>query len=192
MSRMGGVLTNQHGSGSWDQHVTGGNGYFDTNAADNEIELASPDQGDVNTHVENSDTEPETSSDESDEEPANDEHEDNMHEGISSRHVRGDTSQRQVTPFLSNTQEMPSFFTTLFGEEIPDSIGVPSGRTSYYNTERDELSVNMMFKDKQDLIASVKDYSVRIVRREYTVVESTRNLWKHVLAHVCKETRSST
>ncbi|KZV46910.1 hypothetical protein F511_06152 [Dorcoceras hygrometricum] len=78
----------EHGSGSWDQHFTGGNEYFDTNIADHEIELAYPDQGDANTHVNNSDTEPETSSEESDEESANDEHEDNMHEGTSSRHVR--------------------------------------------------------------------------------------------------------
>ncbi|XP_073057174.1 uncharacterized protein [Primulina eburnea] len=33
----------------------------------------------------------------------------------------------------------------------------------------------MLFKDKNDLIASVKDYSVR---REYRVVDSTRILWK--------------
>ncbi|XP_073130798.1 uncharacterized protein [Henckelia pumila] len=36
----------------------------------------------------------------------------------------------------------------------------------------------MVFKDKKDLIASVKDYSVRVSRREYLVVESTRILWK--------------
>ncbi|KZV46909.1 hypothetical protein F511_06151 [Dorcoceras hygrometricum] len=81
-------ITLEHRSGSWDQHVTKGNEYFDTNIADHEIELAYPDQGDANTHVNNSDTEPETSSEESDEESANDEHEDNMHEGTSSRHVR--------------------------------------------------------------------------------------------------------
>ncbi|KZV23523.1 Alpha/beta-Hydrolases superfamily protein isoform 1 [Dorcoceras hygrometricum] len=104
MSPMEGVLTNQ----------------FDTNTADHEIELASPDQGDANIHVDNNDTEQEISSDDSDEKPANDEHEDNMHEGTSSRHVRGDTLQRQ----------------TVFGEDIPGSIGVPSGRTSYYNTKR--------------------------------------------------------
>ncbi|KZT75534.1 hypothetical protein F511_47441 [Dorcoceras hygrometricum] len=33
----------EHGSGSWDQHISGGNEYFDTNTADHEIELASPD-----------------------------------------------------------------------------------------------------------------------------------------------------
>ncbi|KZT76477.1 ORESARA 9 family protein [Dorcoceras hygrometricum] len=84
----------EHGSGSWDQHFTGGNEYFDTNTADNEIEVASPDQGDANTHVDNIDTEPDTSSDESDEEPADDEHEDIMHEGtiISSRPRRNFTT----------------------------------------------------------------------------------------------------
>ncbi|KZV33329.1 hypothetical protein F511_41607 [Dorcoceras hygrometricum] len=61
-----------------------GDEFFDTNTADHEIELASPDQGDANTHVGFSDTEPEISSDESDEEPTNDEHEDNVHEGTSS------------------------------------------------------------------------------------------------------------
>ncbi|KZV26066.1 hypothetical protein F511_13944 [Dorcoceras hygrometricum] len=172
----------QYISGAW-KWIMGStfhrrNEYFDTNTADPKTEVASPDQGDANTHVDNIDTEPDTSSDEFDEEPADAEHEDIMHEGTSSRPVRGETSQRQVTPFLSSTHEMPPFFTTVFGEEIPDSIGVPSGRTSYYNTERCELSINMMFKDKQDLIASVKDYSVRIVRREYTVVESTCTLWK--------------
>ncbi|KZV37243.1 hypothetical protein F511_24868 [Dorcoceras hygrometricum] len=84
----------KHGSGSWDQHFTGGNEYFDTNTADHETEVASPDQGDANTHVDNIDTEPDTSSDESDEEPADAEHEDIMHEGTSSRPVRGETSQR--------------------------------------------------------------------------------------------------
>ncbi|KZV35054.1 hypothetical protein F511_04359 [Dorcoceras hygrometricum] len=78
--------------------------------------------------------------------------------------------------FLSSTHEMPPFFTDVFGEEIPDSIGAPSGRTSYYNMDRGELSVNMIFKDKQDLIVSVKDYSIRIVRREYIVVENTQTL----------------
>ncbi|KZV29685.1 hypothetical protein F511_08396 [Dorcoceras hygrometricum] len=82
----------EHGSGSWYQHVTGGNQIFDANAADHKIEVASPDQGDVNTHVGNSDTEPKISSYESDEEPANDEQE-NMNEGTSSRHVQGDTLQ---------------------------------------------------------------------------------------------------
>lgn len=32
----------------------------------------------------------------------------------------------------------------------------------------------MVFKDKNDLIVSVKDYSIRVVRREYSVLESTR------------------
>ncbi|KZV27370.1 hypothetical protein F511_02479 [Dorcoceras hygrometricum] len=59
-----------------------------------QAEVASPDQGDANTHVDNIDTEPDTSSDESDEEPADAEHEDIMHEGTSSRPVRGETSQR--------------------------------------------------------------------------------------------------
>ncbi|KZV43810.1 hypothetical protein F511_41501 [Dorcoceras hygrometricum] len=46
----------------------------------------------------------------------------------------------------------------------------------------------MMFKDKQDLIASVKDYSVRIVRREYTVMESTRTLWKVRCKNIARRT----
>ncbi|XP_073121855.1 uncharacterized protein [Henckelia pumila] len=74
---------------------------------------------------------------------------------------------------------MPSFFNKYFGEETPDSIGVPVGaRASYYNLERGELGVNMLFKDKNDLIASVKYYSVRVSRREYRVVDSTRILLK--------------
>ncbi|XP_075515353.1 uncharacterized protein LOC142549994 [Primulina tabacum] len=74
---------------------------------------------------------------------------------------------------------MPSFFNKFFGEEPPDSVDVPSGvQTSYYNPDRGELCVNMLFKDKNNLIASVKDYSVRVVRREYRVVDRTRILWK--------------
>ncbi|XP_073024316.1 uncharacterized protein [Primulina eburnea] len=72
---------------------------------------------------------------------------------------------------------MPSFFNKFFGEEPPDFVDVPCGvQSSYYNPDRGELSVNMLFKDKNDLIASVKDYSVKVVRREYRVVDSTRSL----------------
>ncbi|XP_073137694.1 uncharacterized protein [Henckelia pumila] len=63
--------------------------------------------------------------------------------------------------------------------QTPDFIGVPVGtRASYYNPKRGELGVNMLFKDKNDLISSVKDYSVRVSKREYRVVDSTRILWK--------------
>ncbi|KZV51606.1 hypothetical protein F511_35109 [Dorcoceras hygrometricum] len=116
----------KYGSGSWDQHVTGGNEYFYTNTADHEIELASPDQDDANTHVDNSDTEPEISSDEFDEESAMM----NMritctrgHHLVMSEEILYNDKSRH---FSRAHMKMLSFFTTMFGEEIPDSVGVPS------------------------------------------------------------------
>ncbi|XP_073153839.1 uncharacterized protein [Henckelia pumila] len=103
----------------------------------------------------------------------------NIGEGTSYRPPPRKTLQRQVVPFISTNSEMPSFFNKYFGEETPDSIDVPVGaRASYYNPERGELGANMLFKDKNDLIASVKDYSVGFYRREYRVIDSTSILWK--------------
>ncbi|KZV45357.1 hypothetical protein F511_04095 [Dorcoceras hygrometricum] len=94
MDYVGVYLYFLHESGSWDQHFIRGNHFFDTNYADPEIQVASRNQGDANTHVGNSDTKPEIPLDESDEGHGNDEEEinttekDNMHEETSSRHAR--------------------------------------------------------------------------------------------------------
>lgn len=59
-------------------------------------------------------------------------------------------------------------------EQVPDSVDVPSSSMSkFYNPEKAELAVNMVFKDKNDLIASVKYYSIRVMKREYRVSVST-------------------
>ncbi|XP_073127646.1 uncharacterized protein [Henckelia pumila] len=194
-------------SGSWDQYIAGTSepdpaswpestriweqNYGEANW-NSEIQNFVPrvdDPRSENEDVQISDTEPEMSYGESEEEDdddvedVNDDVHVNIHantdEGTSSRPPPRQKLQRQDVPFFSTTSDMPSFFNTYFGEEIPDSIGVPHDmRTRYYNEERGELCVNMVFKDKKDLIASVKDYSVRVSRREYLVVESTRILWK--------------
>ncbi|XP_073312510.1 uncharacterized protein [Primulina huaijiensis] len=152
-----------------------------------------PDQAN-NDDILRTDSEPDISYSESEEEEeelnADDEvnTRTNPDEGTPSRQPPRDTLQRQTVPFLSNTSEMPSFFNKFFGKEPPDSVDVPSGvQSRYYNPDRGELCVNMLFKDKNDLIASVKDYSVRVVRRGYRVVESTRSLWK-----LCCKNNSST
>ncbi|XP_075486500.1 uncharacterized protein LOC142526123 [Primulina tabacum] len=103
----------------------------------------------------------------------------NPDEGTSSRQPPRDTLQRQTVPFLSNTSEMPSFFNKYFGEEPHDSVDVPCGvQSSYYNPDRGELCVNILFKDKNDLIASIKDYSVRVVRGLRASLKAKTGYWK--------------
>ncbi|XP_075500170.1 uncharacterized protein LOC142538757 [Primulina tabacum] len=75
--------------------------------------------------------------------------------------------------------EIPQFFNQVYDEQIPDSFGIPSAsRTNFYNPERPELDVKMVFKSKGDLIASVRDFSVRVLRRKYIVVQSSPTIWK--------------
>lgn len=74
-----------------------------------------------------------------------------------------DTLQRKFAPFMPGTSEMSSFFDKIFRVEVLNSIGVSSDlRFSYYNPDKWELSLNMIFKDNNDSIPSVKDYSVRV------------------------------
>ncbi|XP_075504383.1 uncharacterized protein LOC142541808 [Primulina tabacum] len=76
-------------------------------------------------------------------------------------------------------RKIPQFFNEVYDEQIPDSFGIPaSSRTNFYNPERPDLGVKMVFKSKGDLIASVKDFSVRVLRREYIVVQRSPTIWK--------------
>ncbi|KZV06902.1 hypothetical protein F511_45617 [Dorcoceras hygrometricum] len=87
-----------------------------------------------------------------------------------------------VRPFFaasvqSSLYDVPEHFSTIYDEQCPDSIGFPSiSGLSYYNADRGELSTNMVLKDKKYLISAVKDFSVRVDRREYEVVESMKSL----------------
>ncbi|KZV39040.1 hypothetical protein F511_38090 [Dorcoceras hygrometricum] len=83
------------------------------------------------------------------------------------------------SPVQPSLYDVPEFFSTIYDEQCPDSIGVPSvSSLSYYNADRGEISTNMVFKDKKHLISAIKDFSVRVARREYEVVESMKTLWK--------------
>ncbi|XP_073036545.1 uncharacterized protein [Primulina eburnea] len=120
-----------------------------------------------------SDSEPDTPvGDDSDEEGNED-----AFENVSEQ-LHGATSD--IVPLdVSNIYEMPQFFSAVYEEQCPDSVGVSSGsQTVFYNPEKGELHKNMVFRSKKELIAAVKDFSVRCVRREYRVVESTPTLWK--------------
>ncbi|XP_073152605.1 uncharacterized protein [Henckelia pumila] len=76
-------------------------------------------------------------------------------------------------------REIPQFFNTVYDEQIPDSFGLSSrSRTKFYDSARPELCAKMVFKNKTELMASVKDFSVRIARREYVVVQSSPTIWK--------------
>ncbi|KZV34607.1 hypothetical protein F511_27014 [Dorcoceras hygrometricum] len=50
-----------------------------------------------------------------------------------------------------------------FDDIGPSHVNI-SDRLSYYNTDRGELSTNMVFKDKKHLISAVEDFSVRVAR----------------------------
>ncbi|KAI3474605.1 hypothetical protein Pfo_029774 [Paulownia fortunei] len=106
------------------------------------------------------------------------------------QHDEGNSSQHQVpvyTSLPSTTNEYDSnrtipFFTTCYPEIVVDSIDIPN-KEKFYDSSIGELEKGMVFKDKKNLQASVKDYSVRVVRREYRVVESTPKLWKVECSH---------
>lgn len=104
----------------------------------------------THTHVSRSDTEPEIAYGESEEGPGSNEEninasgEENMHawDERTSSHQPRHTVHQHVRPFLFSTSEMPSFFNKVFGEVIPDSIGVPHEmRTSYYDPNKGDLSI---------------------------------------------------
>ncbi|XP_075473334.1 uncharacterized protein LOC142504342 [Primulina tabacum] len=151
---------------------------------------------DVHLHATEIPTEPDTTASETDE----DEHEeenatfsdigpshtdtgDHMHaypfEVISNLEHRPDALPLSVSPVGLPLYDVPQFFSTIYDEQCPDSVGIPSASNlRYYNADKGELCTNMIFKDKKHLIAAVKDFSVRVARREYQVVESTKTLWK--------------
>ncbi|XP_073317218.1 uncharacterized protein [Primulina huaijiensis] len=109
-------------------------------------------------------------------------------EGTSSQAWRQGTVPDNIQADRSIICEDPPFFSQVYDEQIPDSTDLPyASRTTYYNPERGDLCINMIFKDKKELIASVKDYSVRVARREYRVVQSSPTFWK-----VCCKNKSST
>ncbi|XP_075489376.1 uncharacterized protein LOC142528233 [Primulina tabacum] len=133
--------------------------------------------GDSLHHVMNSDDDfYATSSDGED-----DHHVENANEGTSARVLMSGATMTENIPIApeQHLREIPQFFNEVYDEQIPYSFGIPSSsRTNFYNPERPELGVKMVFKSKSDLIASVKDFSVRVLRREYIVVQSSPTIWK--------------
>ncbi|XP_073312068.1 uncharacterized protein [Primulina huaijiensis] len=110
-----------------------------------------------------------------------DHHVENANEGSSPRVLMSGATMTENIPIApeQHLREIPQFFNEVYDEQIPDSFGIPSSsRTNFYNPERPELGVKMVFKSKGDLIASVKDFSVRVLRREYIVVQSSPTIWK--------------
>ena len=53
----------------------------------------------------------------------------------------------------------------------------------FYDESNPLLLCGMMFRDKSFVQAAVKDYSIRVARREYSVVESTPLVWKVKCRH---------
>ncbi|XP_075512068.1 uncharacterized protein LOC142547591 [Primulina tabacum] len=178
-------------SRGWDHHITGPSGVdvawgsSRTGQLDANIPAPitehMPEQddlfGDSSHHVMNSDDDLyATSSDGED-----DHHVDNANEGTSARVLMSGATMKENIPIApeQHLREIPQFFNEVYHEQIPDSFGIPSAsRTNFYNPERPELGVKMVFNRKGELIASVKDFSVRVLRREYIVVESSPTIWK--------------
>ncbi|XP_075507588.1 uncharacterized protein LOC142544424 [Primulina tabacum] len=178
-------------SRGWDHHITGPSGVdvawgsSRTGQLDANIPAPitehMPEQddlfGDSSHHVMNSDDDLyATSSDGED-----DHHVDNANEGTSARVLMSGATMTENIPIApeQHLREIPQFFNEVYHEQIPDSFGIPSAsRTNFYNPERPELGVKMVFNRKGELIASVKDFSVRVLRREYIVVESSPTIWK--------------
>ncbi|KAL0454742.1 UNVERIFIED_CONTAM: hypothetical protein Slati_0813400 [Sesamum latifolium] len=78
-----------------------------------------------------------------------------------------------------NLYTVPPFFCTTHPEIPTDSIDVPTGNWGhFYDSNTGELALRMIFKSKDHLKASVQNFSVRVARREYKVVESNPKLWK--------------
>ncbi|KAL0303429.1 UNVERIFIED_CONTAM: hypothetical protein Sradi_6211000 [Sesamum radiatum] len=76
-----------------------------------------------------------------------------------------------VPPY--NLYPIPPFFCTTHPEIPADSIDLPIGNLDhFYDSNTGELALGMIFKSKDHLKASVQDFSVRVARREYKVVES--------------------
>lgn len=69
------------------------------------------------------------------------------------------------------------FFNTSYPEIRVDSFDIPK-KFRFYEATEGVLAKGMIFKDKKNLQAAVKDFSIRVARREYRVDESTTILWK--------------
>ncbi|KAI3451735.1 hypothetical protein Pfo_008400, partial [Paulownia fortunei] len=99
------------------------------------------------------------------------------------QHNEGNSSQHRVSVYTSmppTTNEYDynrtiPFFTICYPEIVVNSIDILN-RGKFYDSSIREFEKGMVFKDKKNLQASVKDYSVRVIRREYRVVESTSKL----------------
>ncbi|XP_075499712.1 uncharacterized protein LOC142538232 [Primulina tabacum] len=177
-------------SGAWDHHITGPSGvdvaWGSSRTGQLDANIPTPITehmpehddlfGDSSHHVMNSDDDLyATSSD------GEDHHVDNANEGKSARVLMSGATMTENIPIApeQHLREIPQFFNEVYHEQIPDSFGIPSAsRTNFYNPERLELGVKMVFNSKGELIASVKDFSVRVLRREYIVVESSPTIWK--------------
>ncbi|XP_075478575.1 uncharacterized protein LOC142519439 [Primulina tabacum] len=178
-------------SGGWDHHITGPSGvdvaWGSSRTCQLDANIPTPITehmpehddlfGDSSHHVMNSDDDLyATSSDGED-----DHHVDNANEGTSARVLMSGATMTENIPIAPEQHlcEIPQFFNEVYHEQIPDSFGIPSAsRTNFYNPKRPELGVKMVFNSKGELIASVKDFSVRVLRREYIVVESSPTIWK--------------
>ncbi|XP_073275442.1 uncharacterized protein [Primulina huaijiensis] len=133
--------------------------------------------GDSSHHVMNSDDDLYTTSIDGEDE----DHVDNANEGTSTRVLMSGATMTENIPIApdQHLREISQFFNEVYDEQIPDSFGIPSAsRTNFYNPEMPELIVKMVFKSKNDLISSVKYFSVRVLRREYIVVQSSPTIWK--------------
>ncbi|XP_073309574.1 uncharacterized protein [Primulina huaijiensis] len=112
-------------------------------------------------------TEPDTTASETDEDERDDEN------------AKFSDIVQSVLPVGPSLYDVPQFFNTIYDEQCPDSVGMSStSNLSYYNVDKGELCTDMVFKGKKHLITAVNDFSVRVARREYQVVESTKTLWK--------------
>ncbi|KAL0387512.1 UNVERIFIED_CONTAM: hypothetical protein Sradi_2633000 [Sesamum radiatum] len=76
------------------------------------------------------------------------------------------------------------FFEQIFPEIPADFVDVPNlGYAKFYNKFEGRLDVGMLFKIKEELMEAVQDHSIRHVRREYYVSESSRTKWRVLCKH---------
>lgn len=131
--------------------------------------------GDSSLHAMNSDDELDISSIDGGE----DEDADDTNEGTYLHVPMFGATNAQTIPNASepHLREIPQFLNEVYDEQISDSFGLPSSsRKKFYNPDKPELTVKMVFKSKGDLIASVKDLSAFIITKE--VVQSSPTIWK--------------
>ncbi|KAL8476008.1 hypothetical protein ACS0TY_028609 [Phlomoides rotata] len=92
----------------------------------------------------------------------------------------GDVQPQSATvhPSLSRA----SFFDSPYQDVPIDSIGIPAADLTY-DDDVGDLQKGMVFSNKDQLKAAVKNYSIRHALREYAVTESTPRIWRVV----CKQ-----